>query len=322
MVEKGNTISGKKLEAADGKNRKVIFQTGISGTNYLKANGDDMGIFNKQLLKGRIALVTGAPGELEGLLHLPWGMPGADVAVTDLLVEGEDYRRDRVEDYGFLTAHFSGTDGVKTRETAEQIKAAGSRSIAFKMDISNRDEVFSVISRIEKELGQIDILINNAGLMDNFSKFEDQEPKRWEKSLQVNITGAFTCSQVVWPSMVKNHWGRIVNISSVAAFMGAWLQPSYGATKAGLIGFTKSLAIEGGRHGITINAVCPGFIETEAVKLSESNTLERIKKRSALGRLGTPDEVAQTVVFISSPAASYITGATIPVTGGIDLLAF
>lgn len=102
--------------------------------------------------------------------------------------------------------------------------------------------------------------------------------------------------------------------------MGAWLQPSYGTTKAGIVGLTKSLAIEAGRHGITVNAVCPGFIATEAVKLYDAGMIERIEKKTALKRLGKPEEVAQVVAFLASEAASYVTGAVIPVTGGIDLL--
>lgn len=273
-------------------------------------------------LKGKIALVTGASRGLGRAIALALGKAGADVAVTDLLIEGENYKREELERYSFLAGHFSGTDAVKTRETAEQIKTAGSRSIALKMDVTDCEEVAQVISNVERELGQVNILVNNAALMDNFGKFEKQELDRWEKSLQVNLTGAFNCSKAVWPLMVKNRWGRIINISSVAAIMGAWLQPSYGATKAGLLGLTKSLAIEGGKYEITVNAVCPGFIETEAVKLYDNETLDRIRKLSVLGRLGTPQEIADVVVFLSTSAASYITGATIPVTGGTDLLAF
>jgi 3-oxoacyl-[acyl-carrier protein] reductase len=120
--------------------------------------------------------------------------------------------------------------------------------------------------------------------------------------------------------MVRKGWGRIINISSVAALMGASLQPSYGATKAGLIGLSKSLAIEAGRYGITVNTVCPGFIATEAVQLYDEHMTERIAKRTALKRMGRPEEVAHVVTFLASDAASYITGAVIPVTGGIDLL--
>jgi 3-oxoacyl-[acyl-carrier protein] reductase len=176
------------------------------------------------------------------------------------------------------------------------------------------------VRKIETELGPIDILVNNAAVMDNLGKFEDQQPERWQRDLNVNLTGAYNCSKAVWHGMVKKEWGRIINISSVAGLMGAALQPSYGATKAGLIGLSKSLAIEAGRYGITVNTVCPGFIATEAVQLYDEHMTERIAKRTALKRMGSPEEVAQVVAFLASDAASYITGAVIPVTGGIDLL--
>jgi 3-oxoacyl-[acyl-carrier protein] reductase len=122
--------------------------------------------------------------------------------------------------------------------------------------------------------------------------------------------------------MKEKGWGRVIYISSIAGLMGAWHQPSYGATKAGLIGLAKSLAIEGGKFGITVNAICPGFIETEAIKLQNPETTERIKKGTPLNRLGQPEEIGQLTVFLASDASSFITGAALPVTGGLDLLKF
>jgi len=154
------------------------------------------------------------------------------------------------------------------RADATELQSMGSRSRAFKMDVADADEVERVVRNVEAEQGIIDILVNNAAVMDNLGKFEEQQPERWRRDLNVNFTGAYNCSKAVWPGMVKKSWGRIINISSVAGLMRADMQPSYGATKAGMIGFSKSLAIEAGRHGITVNAVCPGFIATEAVQLS------------------------------------------------------
>jgi 3-oxoacyl-[acyl-carrier protein] reductase len=271
-------------------------------------------------LKGKLALVTGASRGLGQAIALALGKAGADVVLTDILIEGQDQDVEDLSRYSLLAGYFAQSGQVKTSSGAKEIRSMGSRSLAFKMDVADREEVGRIVKTIEEQLGTIDILVNNAAVMDNFGKFEEQDPERWQRDLNVNLTGAYNCSKAVWPGMVRQGWGRIINISSVAGLMGAWLQPSYGATKAGIIGLTKSLAIEAGRHGITVNAVCPGFIATEAVNLHDPSALERIKKRTALGRLGEPEEVAQVVAFLASDHSSFMTGAEIPVTGGIDLL--
>jgi len=273
-------------------------------------------------LKGKVALVTGASRGLGRAIALALGKAGATVAVTDILLEGDDIDRGQLQDYSPLAGHFAGTDAVKTRATAQEIIAEGGRSIAVRMDVTDAESVNEAIKTVNQSWGSIDILINNAVVMDNFGKLEGQDPKKWDRDVNVNLSGAFRCTKAAWPTMVRNAWGRIVNVSSIAGLMGAWEQPSYGATKAGLIGLTKSLAIEGGKHNITVNVVCPGFIETEAVGLCDDGMKERVRKRTALRRLGKPQEVADLAVFLSSPAASYITGAVIPVTGGMDLLIF
>jgi 3-oxoacyl-[acyl-carrier protein] reductase len=271
-------------------------------------------------LKGKIALVTGASRGLGRAIALALGRAGADVALTDILIEGQENDPVRLSQYSVLAGHFAQQGTVNTQAGAKEIQSMGSRSRAFKMDVADYDEVGRVVRMIETELGPIDILVNNAAVMDNLGKFEEQQPERWQRDLNVNLTGAYNCSKAVWPGMVKKEWGRIINISSVAGLMGAALQPSYGATKAALIGLSKSLAIEAGRYCITVNTVCPGFIATEVVQLYDEDMTKRIAKRTALKRMGRPEEVAEVVTFLASDAASYVTGAVIPVTGGIDLL--
>ena len=271
-------------------------------------------------LAGKVALVTGASRGLGRAIALALGQAGAAVAVTDLLIEDVQYNTEALTQYSPLAGYFSQTGEVKTLETTRAIQAMGSESCAMKLDVTDDEEVKRVVQAVETQLGPIDILVNNAAIMDNLGKFEEQELLRWKRDLQVNLTGVYHCISAVWSSMKRRKTGRIINISSVAGLMGAWLQPSYGATKAGIVGLTKSLAIEAGRYGITINAVCPGFIATEAVKLHDVAMIKRIEKRTVLKRLGRPEEVAQVVAFLASDDASYITGAAIPVTGGVDLL--
>jgi len=274
----------------------------------------------QKILKGKTALVTGASRGLGRAIALALGRAGADVALTDILIEGQENDPVRLSQYSALAGYFAQQGGVKTQAGAQEIQSMGSRSRAFKMDVMDLDEVGRVVQTVEAELGTIDILVNNAAVTDNLGKFEEQKTERWQRDLNVNLTGAYNCCKAVWSGMVRKGWGRIINISSVAALMGAHMQPSYGATKAGLIGFCKSLAIEAGRYGITVNTVCPGFIATEVVQLYDARMTERIEKKTALRRLGRPEEVAQVVAFLASDGSSYITGAVIPVTGGIDLL--
>lgn len=274
------------------------------------------------LLRGKTALVTGASRGLGRAIALTLGMSGAAVAVTDLLIEDAQYDAGELSEYSPMAGHFSQSGEVRTVQTALEIQAMGLKSCAMKLDVTDHEEVKSAVQEVEARLGPVDILVNNAAVMDNLGKFDEQKSERWERDLRVNLTGAYHCIRSVWDSMVKRQTGRIINISSVAGLMGAWLQPSYGATKAGIVGLTKSLAIEAGRYGITVNAVCPGFIATEAVALHDASIIERVEKRTALKRMGRPEEVAQVVAFLASDKASYITGAVIPVTGGIDLLTF
>jgi 3-oxoacyl-[acyl-carrier protein] reductase len=208
---------------------------------------------------------------------------------------------------------------IYTEQTAEEIQAIGRRALPVLCDVTDRAQVEAAVST---ELGAPDILVANAGTLDHVARLEQQAAGLWERDLRVNLTGVFNCAQAVWPGMVERGWGRIVTMASVAGTLGGFGQASYAATKAGVIGLTKTLALEGARHGITANAVVAGIIGTEAFGFGNDEMNERMVRRTALRRTGTPEEVANVVAFLCSDLASYVTGAAVPVTGGIDLFTF
>jgi 3-oxoacyl-[acyl-carrier protein] reductase len=189
-------------------------------------------------------------------------------------------------------------------------------------DVGDRAQVDEAVKRVVEEHGSVDILVNNAGTLDHLAQFGDQRPKLWERDLRVNLTGAFNCAQAVWPHMQQRSWGRIVNMASVAGTLGGFGQASYSTTKAGLLGLTRTLALEGARHGITCNAIVPGVIGTEAFGFVNPEMKERMIRRTALRRLGEPQDVANAIVFLCSDLASYVTGVALNVSGGIELFTF
>jgi 3-oxoacyl-[acyl-carrier protein] reductase len=192
----------------------------------------------------------------------------------------------------------------------------------FVCDVTDRAQVDDAVRRTVEEHGSVDILVNNAGALDHLGQFPDQQPKLWERDLRVNLTGAFNCTQAVWPHMQGRGWGRIVNMASVAGTLGGFGQASYSTTKAGLLGLTRTLALEGARHGITCNAIVPGVIGTEAFEFVAPPMKDRMIKRTALRRLGEPQDVANAIAFLCSDLASYITGVALNVSGGIELFTF
>jgi 3-oxoacyl-[acyl-carrier protein] reductase len=189
-------------------------------------------------------------------------------------------------------------------------------------DVGDRAQVDDAVQQVVEEHGSVDILVNNAGTLDHLGQFPDQQPRLWERDLRVNLTGAFNCAQAVWPHMQERGRGRIVNMASVAGTLGGFGQASYSTTKAGLLGLTRTLALEGARHGITCNAIVPGVIGTEAFGFVAPAMQERMINRTALKRLGEPQDVANAIVFLCSDLASYITGVALNVSGGIELFTF
>src|SRR5690242_6349266 len=271
-------------------------------------------------LSGRVALVTGGSRGLGRADALTLARAGADVVVADLLVESQ--LTEETDRYGALATVARQQGMVHTEETVDEIRGMGRRALAVRCDVTDRAEVDAAVGRAVDELGSVDILVNNAGTLDHAAQFPNQSSDLWERDLRVNLTGAFNCAQAVWPHMRGRGWGRIVNMASVAGTLGAFGQASYSTTKAGLIGLTRTLALEGARHGITCNAIVPGVIGTEAFGFVAPAMQERMIKRTALRRLGEPQDVANAIVFLCSDLASYITGVGLNVSGGIELFTF
>jgi len=201
-------------------------------------------------------------------------------------------------------------------EVAASLSQQGVTAIGMKLDVSNAEEVEKVFEATRKEFGRIDILVNNAGITKDGLLMRMREDA-WDAVMDINLKGVFLCSREAIKDMTRQRYGRIINLSSVAAFMGNPGQANYSASKAGIVGFTKTVAREYAVRGVTVNAVAPGFIETAMTDVLPANIKDEMKKMIPLGRFGTVDDVAQAVVFLASPDAGYITGQVIHVNGGM-----
>jgi 3-oxoacyl-[acyl-carrier protein] reductase len=274
-------------------------------------------------LKGKVALVTGGSRGLGRADCLALARAGADVVVTDILMESDPGLEKAAEDsQSALAQVMASQKAVYSEKTSNEIRQMGRRSVALKMDVTDREQVKQVIDQVVKDFGSLDILVNNAGTLDHVASLENQVDALWDRDLKVNLTGAFNCSKAAWPHMKQRNWGRIIMMSSIAGALGGFGQASYATTKAGLVGLARTLALEGARYNITVNAIVPGIIGTEAFKMGRADMNERMIKRVALRRPGEPEDIANAITFLCSPAAGYITGVALPVTGGLDLFTF
>jgi 3-oxoacyl-[acyl-carrier protein] reductase len=272
-------------------------------------------------LSGRVALVTGGSRGLGRADALMLARAGADVAIADIQVESETTDEEAAR-YGPLAQAARAQGLVYAEATAEEIRGLGRRALVAKCDVADADQVRETVERTVAELGSVDVLVNNAGTLDHVGQLANQSPELWERDLRVNLTGAFNCARAVWPHMRERGWGRIVNMASVAGTLGGFGQASYSTTKAGLLGLTRTLALEGARHGITVNAIVPGVIGTEAFGFGNPEMNERMIRRTAFHRPGEPQDVANAVAFLCSDLASYVTGIELNVSGGIELFTF
>lgn len=248
-------------------------------------------------LSEKVAVITGAAGKGLGRADaLALGKAGCIVAVVDV---------------------------ADSSETIKILNGEGIEAKGYSCDISDMDGVQKTVEEIATDFGSVHILINNASILSTVGMFQDIPLDKWNRDIQVNLVGSANMSRAVWPYLVKNNWGRLVFMSSIAGIRGGSGQTSYAATKAGLIGLAKSLALEGARANITSNAIAPGIMETEsAMKFIRSDMLDRMKRSIPMRRFGKPEDIANTITFLCSQQAGYITGQVFEIDGGSGLFVF
>ncbi|MBI9065942.1 MAG: 3-oxoacyl-ACP reductase FabG [Salinivirgaceae bacterium] len=206
----------------------------------------------------------------------------------------------------------------KGKETVQELKNIGAISEFYKVNVAEYGEVEKTVAEIIEKYKKIDILVNNAGITRD-ATLKKMTSEQWNQVISVNLTGVFNCTKIISQHMVEQNFGRIINTSSVVALYGNFGQTNYVATKAGVIGMTKTLSKELGRKGITVNAVAPGFILTEMVKKMPEDVLKIMESKVPIGRLGQPEEIASIYAYLASDEAAYINGATISVDGGMTI---
>jgi len=245
-------------------------------------------------LKGKNALVTGGSRGIGRAIALALAKEGANVVINYASSE------------------------KRAQEVVEEIEKYGVKAIALKANVANWVEVDEMAKRIESELGSIDILVNNAGITKDNLLIRMKE-EDWQDVININLTGVFICTKAFTRKMIKQKYGKIINISSVVAVVGNAGQSNYCASKAGIIGFTKAIARELGGKGICVNAIAPGFIQTDMTNVLPEKIKEDMSKQIPLRRFGTDEDVANLVSFLASEKSNYITGQVIHVDGGMGM---
>ena len=242
-------------------------------------------------LQGRVAIVTGAAQGIGRAIAETLAQAGADIVVADL-------------------------DPTRSKDTVSAVENAGRKALSIKVNVAEANETKAMAEQVLKDWGKIDILVNNAGITRDGLLLRMKE-EDWNLVLQVNLNGTFHCTKAVLQPMTKQRYGRIVNIASIVGAMGNVGQANYAASKAAVIGFTKTVAREYASRNVTVNAVAPGFIDTAMTQGLSPEVKEALQKQIPLARLGTPADIAHAVRFLVSEEAAYITGHVLHVNGGM-----
>lgn len=243
-------------------------------------------------LKGRVAVVTGGNGGIGRSIALGFAEAGAAVAIL-------------------------GRNDEKNQRVLSELKAIGVHSMAVKVDVTNRASLEPALNKVERELGSLDILVNNAGNVSLSGGVLHEKPEDWDGVIETQLNAVFLLSKLAAKSMLARKSGKIINIASMYSYFGSGLIPSYSAAKGAIVQLTKSMAIELAPHNIQVNAIAPGWIETEMTAPVKTMPLnEEILARTPAGRWGQPEEVAGTAVYLASRASDFVTGSTIRVDGG------
>lgn len=249
------------------------------------------------LSTNKVAVVTGGAKGLGREDALVLAKAGADMVIVDINQEGAE-------------------------QTAEEVTKIGRKALAMAIDITDRTAVQGVAEKVKDQFGGADILINNAAMLNNLSQIEKMNDSLWQRDLDINLTGTYYCTKAFFPHMKGKKWGRIINMASVAGTLGGFGQASYSTTKAGILGFTKTVALEGARFGITCNAIVGGVFATDMTNAMPQEMQQRVLNRIPMRKFGKPDDVAKAIAFLASENASYITGVALNVTGGLELFGF